>query len=352
MTPTREQRTLYLLGPGQVELRREPTPAPGAGELLIRVDAATTCGTDLKVFRRGGHPRMLRTPCPFGHEVTGTVVARGAAVNGWREGDEVVIANSAACGHCPPCRAGRENLCLRLTYLNGAFADYLRVPELFVHRSTYRRPGSLAPSLAALAEPLACVLHGLEQGAGPQPPGEALVLGAGPIGLMFVAELARSGCRVAVADRVPERLAVGRRLGAVETLEIAADGSDPDRLHDALAGGGAPLVVDATGHPEVWAPAFRAVAPGGTLVLYGGHPPDTEVTLDSHRLHYGEITVRGVYHHRPATFAAALDRLSNDAADLAILISETHGLEGVATALAGMAERRILKAAILPHGHA
>ncbi|MEO7793773.1 MAG: alcohol dehydrogenase catalytic domain-containing protein, partial [Thermoanaerobaculia bacterium] len=165
-------RAVFLLGPGELELREVEVPRPAVGELLVAIEAATTCGTDLKVWRRGGHPRMLEVPGPFGHEMTGRVVAVGAGSgtpSPFREGDAVIVANSAACGRCPTCEIGRENLCPDLVYLNGAYADYLLVPEPFAARSTYLRPTGLALELAALAEPLACVEHGLER----------LALGAG-----------------------------------------------------------------------------------------------------------------------------------------------------------------------------
>src|SRR6185369_2185887 len=139
-----------------------PTPEPGPGEILVRIDAATTCGTDVKVFRRGGHPRMLKTPTPFGHEMAGRVAALGEGVHRFREGDRVVVANSAPCGRCRACRQGRENLCADLHYLNGAFSEALLVPRRFVERSTYSCPEGLPAERAALAEPLACVLHGIE----------------------------------------------------------------------------------------------------------------------------------------------------------------------------------------------
>lgn len=345
----RRHRVLYLVGPERVELREEPLPAPGRGEILLRVDAATTCGTDLKVFRRGGHPRMLVTPCPFGHEVSGTVAAVGAAVSPWREGDGVIVVNSASCGGCEPCRAGRENLCRDLRYLNGAYADHLLVPERFVARSTRRRPDGLDPALGALTEPLACVHHGIEA-CDLDGPTEVAVIGAGPIGLMFVAELAVLGHRVVAADLDPGRLEVAARLGAAAIVLCAGDGSDGERLRGAGAGGlGVPVVVEATGAPAAWTAALEAVRPGATVVLFGGCAPGTVVPLDAQRLHYGELTVKGVYHHRPATVDRAVERLSASPAALASLLEEEHPLEGVETALRRMQGRQILKAAILPH---
>ncbi len=345
----RRHRVLYLVGPERVELREEPVPAPAAGELLVRVDAATTCGTDLKVYRRGGHPRMLVAPCPFGHELSGTVAAVGAGVSRWREGDGIIVVNSASCGDCEPCRAGRENLCRDLRYLNGAYADHLLVPARFVARSSRRRPPGIDAALAALTEPLACVHHGIEACA-LSGPTEVAVLGAGPIGLMFVAELAALGHRVVAADLDPARLDAAVRFGADGTVSFAGDGGDGERLRDASADRlGVPVVVEATGASAAWTAALDAVRPGGTVVLFGGCAPGTVVPLDAQRLHYGELTVKGVYHHRPATVDRAVERLSTSPAVLVSLLEEEHPLEDVETALRRMQARQILKAAILPH---
>ncbi|MFL6291384.1 MAG: zinc-binding dehydrogenase, partial [Thermoanaerobaculia bacterium] len=162
MSVPTHHRTVFLLGPERVELRSVPVPDPGPGELLVRIEAATTCGTDVKVLRRGGHPRMLHVPTPFGHEMAGTVAAAGTGQNRWKIGERVVVANSAPCGACEWCLRDRENLCAHLQYLNGAFAEYLLVPRRFAEVSTYALPAGLPAEVGALAEPLACVLHGLE----------------------------------------------------------------------------------------------------------------------------------------------------------------------------------------------
>ncbi len=340
------QRVLYLLGPERVELRRVPVPRPGPGEVVLRVEAATTCGTDLKVWRRGGHPRMLIPPCPFGHEVAGVVAAVGAGVRAFTEGDPVAVANSASCGDCAQCRSGRENLCRNLEYVNGAYGEYLLLPAIFVARSARLRPAGLSPAVAALAEPLACVLHGVS--ACPAGAGTALVLGGGPIGQMFVGELARSGRRVVVADPVERRRAMALALGAADAVEVTGCGEDALRLTDAIGREGADLVVEATGVPAVWETAMAVVATGGTVVLFGGCPPGAKVRCDAAHMHYGELTVKGVYHHRPATFVEALERLADGRPQYGLLIEQELPLEQVEVALRGMAAREILKAAIRP----
>ncbi len=340
----RRARAVFLVGPERLELREVEVAPPGAGELLVAVEAATTCGTDIKVFHRGGHPRMLSVPGPFGHEVAGRVVACGAGPLPFREGDPVVVANSASCGACPACRAGRENLCADLVYLNGAYADFLLVPERFVQRSTYLRPAQLAASAAALSEPLACVEHGIER-LPPAPPGAALVLGAGPIGLMLVALLAEAGHEVTAADPHPARLETARRLGATETLFVRRGGGQrPDeplpRRFD--------LTVESTGTVDGWSAAVAAARPGASVLFFGGCPPGDVLPLPTYPVHYDELALLGAYHHTPRSFARALERLASGRLNAQLLISREAPLHEVERALRDMMGRRTLKTAIRP----
>ena len=364
------QRTAFLLGPERLEIRSVPVPEPGPGEILLRIEAATTCGTDVKVFRRGGHPRMLKVPTPFGHEMAGRIAAIGAVGPGgvgsgggggggsrFREGDRVAVANSAPCGRCRACRQGRENLCADLHYLNGAFAEFLLVPRRFVERSTYPCPEGLAPELAALAEPLACVLHGIEilglaestDPARPADPAEVALFGSGPIGLFFVDLLTHAGHRVTVADPNPARLAVALRLGAAATVVVGRDGGEAERVRARSDhGDGFDAAIEATGSPAAWEDALDAVRPGGVALLFGGYPPATTVPLNAHRLHYSELTVKGAYHHRPATFRRALELLASGSLQPALLLSAERPLEEVEAALRSMMRREALKVVIRP----
>ena len=339
---------MFLVGPERLELRAGPLPEPAAGELLVRVDAALTCGTDVKVFRRGGHPRMLRAPAPFGHELAGTIVQVGEASGAFLAGEQVVVANSAACGRCDWCARGRENLCAELVYLNGAFADYLLVPARFTAGSIHRRPPGLPPEVAALAEPLACVLHGLEC-CPLERPAEVALYGAGPIGLLFLCILARDGHRVVVADPNPARLAAARELGAAAVLQVGRDGGEADRVRrHAADGDGFELAIEATGSPAAWWDALASARPGGTVLLFGGCPPGTSVPLDTHHLHYREITVRSAYHHRPATFRRALATLAAGELDARALLSAELPLAELEEALRSMMRKETLKVVIRP----
>lgn len=344
-------RGAVLVGPEAIEVRDVPVPEPEEGEILLKVEAATTCGTDVKVFKRGGHPRMLKAPTLFGHEMAGRVAALGAGVDNVALGEAVVIANSAPCGACEPCLRGRENLCEDLAYLNGAFAEYLLVPRRFVARSIHRIPPGLAFERAALAEPLACVLHGIDAceipryaGLGPV---EVLIFGGGPIGLMFVAALANLGQKPVLADPNPGRLEVGRALGATKTIEIARGGNQAEVARGHSDGGkGFWIAVDATGVPGVWSDAIESVRPGGLVNLFGGCAPGTSIPLDTHLVHYSELTIKGVYHHRPDTFRRAIELLADPAFKADLLISGARPIEGVVDALQSMIRKEALKMVI------
>jgi L-iditol 2-dehydrogenase len=148
---------------GRESLRVEPVAVPpiGPGDLLVRVRVALTCGTDVKVFRRGYHARMIVPPAVFGHELAGDVVGVGSDVHGFSAGQRVMAANSAPCGRCNYCLRNRPNLCDDLLFNNGAYAEFIRIPSRIVEKNTYEIPAHVSYRDAALAEPLACVLKGL-----------------------------------------------------------------------------------------------------------------------------------------------------------------------------------------------
>ena len=343
-----KHRVIYLLGPEHIEIREEPVPTPGEGELLVRIRAATTCGTDVKVFRRGGHPRMLQVPTPFGHEFAGSVEELGAGVTGYEPGNRVVVANSAPCGRCAYCTAGRENLCRDLEYLNGAFAEYILIPGRFVETSTHRFDADLPYEIAALVEPLACVVHGVEA-CGLGEGTEVLVYGAGPIGLLLTAVLAVRGHGVVAADPNPSRLDVARVLGARDTVEVSRGGAQADRLRSrSRDGDGFDCAIDATGVPAVWQDAVACVRPGGVVNFFGGCPPGTRISLDTALIHYNELTVKGAYHHRPATVSQALDMLTRKTLDPRPLLSAEVPLEGLEKALRSMMAKEALKVVVRP----
>ncbi len=298
---------------GQEDLRldRVPVPVAGPGELVLRVDAALTCGTDLKVFRRGYHARMLTPERLFGHELAGTVVAAGRGVTQFRVGDRVVPLNSAPCDACFFCRNGQQNLCDDLLFNNGAYAEFIRVPARIVEKNTLPVPDGVPLEHAALTEPLACVMRGLEESQA-RAGQTAIVLGAGPIGLLFVHAASQLGLHVIAVVKRKDQVTTARRLGAEQVMRIG-DVDDPVTAARALTpeGRGADVVFEAVATPEAWQWAVAMARKGGLINLFGGPPAGTTVALDTNLLHYSDLTLKASFHHTPATARAALDLLAS-----------------------------------------
>src|SRR5579862_6160282 len=206
-----------LYGKENLQIEAVPVPKIQNGDVLVRVQAALTCGTDVKVFRRGYHARMIVPPALFGHELAGDIVAMGPEVNGFRLGQRVVAANSAPCLECFYCKRGNENLCDDLLFNNGAYAEYIRIPARIVERNMYEIPEHVSYQDAALVEPLACVLRGLDE-TSVGPGDNVAVIGLGPIGMMFV-RLAKSyGARVIAIGRRQVQLDRAAQMGADEVV--------------------------------------------------------------------------------------------------------------------------------------
>jgi len=291
-------RAALLHGPRDLRVQEVPDPL---GEVLVRVEAATTCGTDVKMWRHG-HRALPDYPCAFGHETAGVRLDTG---------ERVLVSDSVACEVCAPCRAGRPQICREPRWVLGGFAELIAAPEGALHPV----PDGLAPAGAAMAEPLGAAIHAV--GRGSAAPGAA-VLGGGPMGLMLARLLVLDGRTVTVADPHAERRAQAERLGARATEDL-----EP---HD--------LVFEAVGRPSTWRAAVTATAPGGVVVLVGGCPPGSDVELPSAPLHYDELDLRGSFHHSREEVDSALRLLADGGLPWEELAGETVGLDQLAAALA------------------
>jgi L-iditol 2-dehydrogenase len=322
-------------------------PTPQAGEVTIEVGAATTCGTDLKVWRRGGHAKMLKPPTRFGHEAAGKIVAIGSGVTGWQIGDRVVANNSAPCMNCFFCQQKEYSLCPHLTWNNGTFAQYLSIPAPIVQHNLLPIPDDLATELAAMTEPLACVLHGIAR-SGFTPDSRVVVIGDGAIGLMFVAVMASKCQSVWLFGGNDDRLAVGERLGAERTWNYHQHDL-PSTVRDLTQGWGADIVIEATGVPSVWETAIACGRPGATINLFGGCPKDTTISVNTDRLHYSELTLKGVFHNTPTHVRAALAMLARGQIPFELLISDRRPLTDLARTFEDMKNRQVIKVAMIPN---
>jgi len=282
----------------------EEIPDPGPHDparIVVEVEAATTCGTDVKMWRHG-HRVLPPYPCAFGHEMAGIRADTG---------ERVLVSDSVACGACPTCRAGRSQICRRPTWILGGFAERIAAPEAALHRI----PDGLPAAAAAMAEPLAAAVHAVDRGSEARDVG---ILGGGPMGLMLAALLIGRGRSVTLADPHAERRAQAAQLGADTAAGLSR--------HE--------LVFEAVGRPEAWQAAVAAAAPGGVVVLVGGCPSGSEVTLDAGPLHYDELDLRGAFHHAPAEVDRALAALADVVVPWEMLLGPTISLGQLPAALA------------------
>jgi L-iditol 2-dehydrogenase len=340
-------RAVVFHGPGDLREEEVPWPEPGPGEIVVRIEAALTCGTDVKTLRRG-HPVMIpRVPTVFGHELAGTVTAVGAGVRHLREGDHVVPANSAPCARCRPCRGGRPNLCEDLLFVNGAYGEAIALPPRLVAANVVAHRPSLPAERAAFAEPLACALLAIERGRVED--GQTVVIfGHGPLGCLLAMVAAARKARVIVVGKAGFRLPRVAALGVAECVDATATDDVLASLRDVVGEVGADVTIDATGRPEAWEQAVAAVARGGTVVFFGGCAPGTTVSLDTRRVHYEELTLVGAFHHTPETIRRAVELLDSGAVNPEGLLTHRMGLSDVRRALDLMSRGDALKVLIQP----
>ncbi|MGB8347502.1 MAG: zinc-binding dehydrogenase [Ktedonobacteraceae bacterium] len=336
--------------PMDVRLEERPIPAPAPGEALIKVAAATTCGTDVKTYRRG-HPLLFRhLPAGFGHEIAGVVAAVGSEVTQCREGDAVVVANSAPCLACYYCRRGQFSLCEDLLFLNGAFAEYLLVPERIVRLNLHLIPEGTSFAAAALTEPLACAVHGIDACA--MTSGDTVaVVGCGPLGLLLTAVAKLRGARVLATGHGSERLALASHFGADAVIDVSGMSlqAQCEAVRAQTAGQrGADIVIEAVGTPETWQMAARMARPGGLVNLFGGCAGGTTVTFETYPVHYRELTIKGVFHHTPAYFSQALDLIASHQIDVEALITAHLPLASVLEAFGLLLRKQGIKYALIP----
>jgi L-iditol 2-dehydrogenase len=340
-------RAQVFHGPGDLRFEEIPMPEPEAGGVVVRVQAALTCGTDVKTLRRG-HPVMIpHVPTVFGHELAGVVTAVGRGVTGVREGDRVVAANSAPCGECRLCRAGRPNLCEDLLFVSGAYGEHIGLPPRLVARNLVPIGPGLAAASAAFAEPLACALLGIERGR-VEPDMTVVIFGHGPLGCLLALAARQRGARVVLVGKGSWRLDRVRGMGLAECVDFREVADMGGHLRGLTGGRGADVTVDATGRPEVWEQAIDAVGRGGTVVLFGGCAPGTVVQVDTRRAHYEELTLVGAFHHTPGLIRQAVDLLESRAIDPGPLVTHRMGLAQVKEALAMMERGETMKVLVDP----
>lgn len=346
---TREKMTAAVLyGKRDVRIEQIPIPRVGPGEVLVRIKAALTCGTDLKVYRQGFHARMIVPPAVFGHELSGLVEEVGEGVESFTPGMRVVSANSGPCNKCFFCEHHLANLCEDLRFINGAYAEFIKIPERIVRQNLLILPEDMDFHEAALVEPLACVLRAVEETTISE--GDTVVvIGLGPIGLMFVQVLKSAGAKVIAAGKRSNQLAVALETGADHVVD-STNSNAVEQVRKITNGRrGADVVIEAVGTTETWQQAMGMVRRGGTINLFGGCPSGTHIPLDTTLIHYSEITIKASFHHTPRHIREALEAIHRGELRAQYLITGEERLYSLRNVLERLLNRNgDLKIAIIP----
>jgi L-iditol 2-dehydrogenase len=343
-----KMRAALFYGPRDVRLESVDVPRAAEGEVIVKVEVALTCGTDLKTFQRG-HPVLLkRFPSPFGHEFAGTVTEVGAGVSDFRPGMRVVAANSAPCRECFYCQVGETNLCENLDLLNGAYAEQIRIPPDIVRQNLLPMPDRVSYKAAAFCEPLACVLHGLDA-VRLRSGDHVAILGAGSIGLLLVQVCKQAGAHVMLISRSASKIELARKLGADVVLDLETVRSNAEMMREVTSHGqGVELAIEAVGRPELWELAVALTRKGGQALLFGGCASGTSVTFATRALHYGERKLISVFHHTPNAIRRALQLIASGQLQLDALITDELPLADLGSAFQRMESDGALKVAIYP----
>jgi L-iditol 2-dehydrogenase len=342
-----KMKAALLYGVKDLKVESVEKPTVGLGEVLVRVKAATTCGTDLKIFQRGYVEGVINLPTVFGHEWAGEVEEVSEELLWPKKGMRVRAGNSAPCLRCRMCQRGDYNLCEDMMWLWGAYAEHIKVPSRMVAVNMQEIPSHLTFEEAAITEPLACVLHGVEK-ANIKFGDIVAIIGAGPIGLLHLLVSKKMGTeKVIVSDLVEERLQVAQKLGA--EVVNASLGDPVEKIKGLTNGYGADVVIEAIGLPATWEQALKMVRKGGTVLEFGGCPPGTEIKVRTELLHYGQVTVLGTFHATPLHFRKALNILASRTIDVRSLITQKMKLEKIKDAFETLiTSKKDIKIAITP----
>ncbi|MCQ2744496.1 MAG: alcohol dehydrogenase catalytic domain-containing protein [bacterium] len=327
-------KAILYYGPENISYEETKIKPLSKGEILVKVESALTCGTDVKTYRRG-HPVLIKSvPSGFGHEFAGTVAKIGDGVTKFKVGDRVVAANSAPCGECFYCKREEYNLCEKLDLLNGAYAQYIVIPPRIVEKNTLIIPDSLSTEKAAFCEPLANVVHGAAR-TDIKPNQTVGIIGIGPIGLMFARVAKLKGARVIVAGRNSIKLKLAEEFAHADEIVDLKKYPNPEKIFRDFSDErkGLDVVVECVGLPEIWEMAFSCVRPGGTVHFFGGCKSGSTVNFDTTKMHYGDIKLMSVFHHTPKYFREALDLISSGEIEVEKLITDTLPLEKVEYAM-------------------
>ncbi|RED66441.1 alcohol dehydrogenase catalytic domain-containing protein [Cohnella phaseoli] len=319
----------------RMALKEVPTPEVDADSILMKVEAVGICGSDIRIYRHGNS--RVQLPQILGHEAAGRVVAVGANVTRFSVGDRICLGADVPCGECVFCEAGIGNNC-QINYamgyqFAGSFAEYVLLNKMVVNYGPIHKIGDgISYEEAALAEPLACVLNGLELSQ-VKLGDTVVVIGAGPIGMMLVEVAMKMGARVLLVNRSRPRLEIAKRLGAAAYI-CSGDEDAVQRVLDETGGLGADVVITCNPSPESQVDAIRMAKNRARVNFFGGLPKDRAIVpLDTNLIHYKELFVHGAHGSLPRHHQQAVELINNGIIDMSKFISHRFPLERIEEAI-------------------
>ena len=321
----------YFLGGGRFEMREDPVPEPGAGDVLIRVAACGICGTDVHIYHGDKGSAAVDPPVVLGHELSGVVVRTGPQVKTLKAGDHVSVDPNSYCGKCHYCRIGKKQLCTSLYAVgvnrNGGFEEYCAVPEA----QCYKLSDHVPLRYGAMAEPLACCLHGIDR-AGIRPGDTVTVIGGGAIGLMMVQLAKLSGASfVVLSEPVAMRREIGLRLGADRAVDPFNEDL-PEKLLSLTGMPGTDVVIECVGNTAAVRQAFSAAKRGTTVLLFSVPAAGTFHELSLEDVYQKELTVIGSLIN-PDTHGRAVELINRGLIRLDDIITHSYPVEKLEEAI-------------------
>jgi L-iditol 2-dehydrogenase len=343
-------------GPEDLRVERIPVPACPPDGILLQIGAATTCGTDIKIYKRG-YPELPTLPMPFGHECAGVVAEVGPQAGGVEVGERIVAGLAANCGKCYWCKRNQPVFCIDRTYCipggkmaGGAYAEYLAVPGAIVKNNLHRIPDGMPFAQASLVEPLACALYGVEDLPELRAGDHVVINGAGPIGLFFLRLVKLRGAYAVVCGSHAHRLDKAQELGADAIINIHEVPDQIEAVYATLGTPGPDVVIESTGIPAVWELSVNMARRGGTVLLFGGCKGGTTVTLDTRKVHYDCLTIKSpsVYIQDPDLLSRSLRLLASGDVPGSAFLSDRFPLADAVTAVRKHMAREGIKYEIVP----
>lgn len=344
-----KMKAIISYGVKDLRLEEIEKPKVGKGEVLLKIKAATTCGTDVKMYNRGYAISLHNDneKVVFGHECAGVVEAVGEGVTKFKVGDRVVPHNTYPCGHCYWCKREQYSMCENLKMRKGTFAEYVVLPQGLVEQNTFLIPDGVGFAEAAMIEPLSCAVYGIDQ-ANIQLGDYVIINGAGPLGLYMVRCAYLKGAKIISCDLSEERLKVAKKLGAWKTVQIKEGMDQVKAVRELIPDDrGADVVIEAVGLPNIWEMALKMVRKGGTVEWFGGCKGGSTVSVDTTLMHYGQLTIKGIFHTTPKHVEMAFELIKNGEIKGEDFIGKEYPIEKVVEALESHAKQEAIKNVIV-----